>query len=87
MIYSLANGGNTDIYRTDLATGQNQRLTNTPAIETAPSFSPTVARLYLRATGPASSSCISCQKAGVSRSGFPLETGDMARRCGRRAGI
>ncbi|MGJ8609948.1 MAG: Tol-Pal system beta propeller repeat protein TolB [Octadecabacter sp.] len=40
VIYSLANGGNTDIYRTDLATGQNTRLTNTPAIETAPSFSP-----------------------------------------------
>ena len=40
VIYSLANGGNTDIYRADLATGQNQRLTNTPAIETAPSFSP-----------------------------------------------
>lgn len=40
VIYSLANGGNTDIYRTDLASGQNTRLTNTPAIETAPSFSP-----------------------------------------------
>ncbi|PVA05807.1 Tol-Pal system protein TolB [Thalassorhabdomicrobium marinisediminis] len=40
VIYSLANGGNTDIYRTDLATGQHSRLTNTPAIETAPSFSP-----------------------------------------------
>lgn len=40
VIYSLIQGGNTDIYRTDLATGQHQRLTNTPAIETAPSFSP-----------------------------------------------
>jgi len=40
VIYSLANGGNTDIWRTDLTTGQHQRLTNTPAIETAPSFSP-----------------------------------------------
>lgn len=40
VIYSLSTGGNTDIYRTDLATGQNSRLTNTPAIETAPSFSP-----------------------------------------------
>jgi TolB protein len=28
------------IYRTDLATGQGMRLTNTPAIETAPSFNP-----------------------------------------------
>lgn len=40
VIYSLANGGNTDIWRTDLATGQNRRLTNAPSIETAPSFSP-----------------------------------------------
>jgi len=40
VIYSLVTGGNTDIYRSDLATGQNIRLTNTPAIETAPSFSP-----------------------------------------------
>ncbi|MBU2991979.1 Tol-Pal system beta propeller repeat protein TolB [Octadecabacter sp. 1_MG-2023] len=40
VIYSLIQGGNTDIFRTDLATGQHQRLTNTPAIETAPSFSP-----------------------------------------------
>jgi len=40
VIYSLTTGGNTDIWRTDLASGQHQRLTNTPAIETAPSFSP-----------------------------------------------
>ena len=40
VIYSLSNGGNTDIYRTDLATGQHTRLTQTPSIETAPSLSP-----------------------------------------------
>lgn len=40
VIYSLTNGGNTDIWRADLSTGQSMRLTNTPAIETAPSFSP-----------------------------------------------
>jgi TolB protein len=40
VIYSLANGGNTDLYITDLASGQNQRLTTAPSIETAPSFSP-----------------------------------------------
>ena len=40
VIYSLANGGNTDIWRTDLATGQHTRLTAAPSIETAPSFSP-----------------------------------------------
>ena len=45
VIYSLANGGNTDIYRTDLTTGQSTRLTNTPAIETAPSFSPNGAQI------------------------------------------
>ena len=40
VIYSLINGGNTDIFRTDLATGQHTQLTNAPSIETAPSFSP-----------------------------------------------
>lgn len=40
VIYSLSNGGNTDIYRTDLGTGQSVRLTNAPSIDTAPSLSP-----------------------------------------------
>ncbi|WP_439156493.1 Tol-Pal system beta propeller repeat protein TolB [Yoonia sp.] len=40
VIYSLSNGGNTDIYRTDLTTGQHVRLTQAPSIETAPSLSP-----------------------------------------------
>ena len=40
VIYSLATGGNTDLYRTDLATGQHIRLTSAPSIETAPSLSP-----------------------------------------------
>lgn len=40
VIYSLTNGGNTDIWRTDLASGQHMRLTDAPSIETAPSFSP-----------------------------------------------
>lgn len=40
VIYSLSNGGNTDIYRTDLAAGSHTRLTNAPSIETSPSLSP-----------------------------------------------
>ncbi|MDG1118820.1 MAG: Tol-Pal system beta propeller repeat protein TolB [Flavimaricola sp.] len=40
VIYSLSNGGNTDIYRTDLSTGAHVRLTSAPSIETAPSLSP-----------------------------------------------
>lgn len=40
VIYSLANGGNTDLYMSDLNTGASQRLTSAPSIETAPSFSP-----------------------------------------------
>lgn len=40
VIYSLSDGGNTDIWRTDLTTGQHIRLTNAPSIETAPSLSP-----------------------------------------------
>ena len=40
VIYSLSNGGNTDIFRTDLATGQHLQLTTAPSIDTAPSLSP-----------------------------------------------
>ena len=40
VIYSLSNGGNTDIFRTDLSTGAHVRLTSAPSIETAPSLSP-----------------------------------------------
>lgn len=40
VIYSLSSGGNTDIWRTDLLSGQHSRLTNAPSIETAPSYSP-----------------------------------------------
>lgn len=40
VIYSLSNGATTDIYRTDLDTGQHVRLTATPSIDTAPSLSP-----------------------------------------------
>lgn len=40
VIYSLANGGNTDIWRTSISTGQHQRLTSSPSIETAPSLAP-----------------------------------------------
>lgn len=45
MVFSLTNGGNTDIYRSDLSGGGQTRLTATPAIETAPSFSPDGARI------------------------------------------
>ena len=45
VIYSLSNGGNTDIYRTDLNTGQHLRLTSAPSIETAPSLSPDGSRI------------------------------------------
>ena len=40
VIYSLSNGGNTDIFRSDLSSGQYIRLTSAPSIETAPSLSP-----------------------------------------------
>jgi TolB protein len=40
VIYSLINGGNTDLFTTDLGSGQSAQLTNAPSIETAPSFSP-----------------------------------------------
>ena len=40
VIFSLSQGGNTDIYALDIASGRRTQLTSTPAIETAPSFSP-----------------------------------------------
>ncbi|MGX9355292.1 Tol-Pal system beta propeller repeat protein TolB [Roseobacteraceae bacterium S113] len=40
IVFSLAQGANTDIFRMDVASGAMSRLTNTPAIETSPSFSP-----------------------------------------------
>jgi TolB protein len=40
VVYSLEQGGNTDIFLLDLASGQRTQLTNAPSIETAPSFSP-----------------------------------------------
>lgn len=40
VLFSLSQGGNTDLYRLDLTTGERTRLTQAPSIETAPSFSP-----------------------------------------------
>ena len=40
LVYSLSQGSNTDIYLMNASTGQSQRLTSAPSIETAPSFSP-----------------------------------------------
>ncbi|MGZ9811313.1 Tol-Pal system beta propeller repeat protein TolB [Pseudoroseicyclus sp. H15] len=40
IIYSISSGGNTDLWRTDLGSGQHTRLTNAPSIETSPSLSP-----------------------------------------------
>ena len=44
-MFSLTTGGNTDIYTLDIASGQRTRLTDTPAIETAPSYSPDGTRI------------------------------------------
>ncbi|WP_425041038.1 Tol-Pal system beta propeller repeat protein TolB [Primorskyibacter sp. S187A] len=40
IVFSLAQGANTDIFRMEVASSTMTRLTNTPAIETSPSFSP-----------------------------------------------
>ncbi len=40
VIYSLARGGNSDLYELNLATGAQRQLTNAPSIETSPSVSP-----------------------------------------------
>ena len=40
LVYSSNAPGNSELYRLDLATGRNTRLTRNPAIDTAPAFSP-----------------------------------------------
>ncbi len=40
VVYSLARGGNTDLYTRSFGGGASTRLTDTPAIETSPSYSP-----------------------------------------------
>ncbi len=45
IVFSLSQGGNTDIYRTTVNGGAITRLTSTPSIETAPSFSPDGSRI------------------------------------------
>jgi len=40
VVFSLATGGNTDLYRMDLSSTGSVRLTSSPGIDTAPSFSP-----------------------------------------------
>ena len=40
IVYSMEAGGNTDLFAMNTGTGQSQRLTQAPSIETAPSFSP-----------------------------------------------
>lgn len=45
VIFSLTQGGNTDIYAMNLRGGAMTRLTSAPSIETAPSFSPDGSRI------------------------------------------
>ena len=40
MVLSITRDGNTDIFAINLATGRRIKLTDDPAIDTAPSFSP-----------------------------------------------
>ena len=44
-VFSLSQGGNTDIFKTGINGGRVQRLTSTPSIETAPSYSPDGTRI------------------------------------------
>ena len=40
VVFSLSQGGNTDLYRLNIDSGRSARLTTSPSIETAPDFSP-----------------------------------------------
>lgn len=40
LVFSAARGGNTDLYRMQLSSGQIQQLTSSPSIATGPGFSP-----------------------------------------------
>jgi TolB protein len=45
VVFSLSQGGNTDIFKTGINGGRLQRLTSTASIETAPSYSPDGTRI------------------------------------------
>jgi TolB protein len=45
VVMSYADNGNSDIYLMDIASKQPRRLTNNPAIDTAPSFAPDGSRI------------------------------------------
>lgn len=45
IVYSLEQNGNTDLYRMSVSGGGAERLTNSPAIETAPDYSPDGSRI------------------------------------------
>ncbi|MEM8979687.1 MAG: Tol-Pal system beta propeller repeat protein TolB [Pseudomonadota bacterium] len=45
VVFSLERSGNSDLYALDVASGARQRLTATPAIETAPSYNPDGSRI------------------------------------------
>ncbi len=45
IVYSMEQNGNTDLWMMNISSGQTQRLTTSPAIETSPSFSPDGSRI------------------------------------------
>ena len=58
VVYSLEQGGNTDIYVMNLRNSARLTLTSAPSIETAPVSPQTDPKLYLRVIDPERNSCM-----------------------------
>jgi TolB protein len=85
VIFSLTEGGNTDIYSLDVGSGALRRLTNTPSIETAPSFSPDGSQIVFESDRAGTQQLYIMPRRGESPRGSALARGATARPCGRRA--
>ena len=88
MVFSLEQGGNTDIYLMDLHGGNLRRLTDAPSIETAPSFSPDGSRIVFESDRSGTQQLYvmpASRRRGAS--GSASAPGATAPRSGRRAAI
>ena len=86
VVLSLQQGGNANIYRLDLRTRQLTRLTDSPSIDTAPSYSPDGSADRLR-VGSRRAAAALCHERGRRRrrSASASAAAATARRSGRRA--
>ena len=86
VIMSLQEGSNANLFIMDLRSKSTTRLTNTPAIDTAPSYCARRRRKSAsNPTAAATSRSTSCRRPAARRSASASATAATRRRCGRRA--